>query len=335
MDESFEAALAQGVRAGNPAALFTQGCNLLETRNYTESCTQFLLLVKVASRTVDALYRLNAKFLLGIIALTGLAGEADKAKGLEYMLEVASVDGSSIEGVPAHGLATAESLVIHAQYNLGKAAAEPTNPVNVDYASAEKWWLLAAREGLKIGSVDAQLRLGKLYATSRRREPRDPLDIIPENFPEAYKWLEHAVRNGSEDAKLPLGLLYKDGAGGKKNTERAISLLRDLADAGNVTATANLMVLYHSLRMHQLALAIGMVLTLITVPDAELSTWSIDSTEREARAAACFIVARCYEKGLGMEANQAEAITLYKRAFVVHKPTAFDLRKKVEMALMP
>lgn len=323
-------ALEEGTRVGDPAALYATASLLLDQNNFSEARAQLLLTMMSATQKEVELYRLNAQFSLGLIELHGFAPESQKEKGLAYLREVAEFDASTALRTVPPTLSSAISLVVAAEYQLGKAYAEG-NGVPIDLNEAEKWWLRASRQGSGHGSVDAQFQLGSLYSSSRRLDSTNPLEMTPPDIPKAVHWHEAASRHGHVDSAFSLGQLLLT-LNGKKDRERAITLLRTAAQKGHIGAIANLALQYFELRMHDLAFSTAQPLTALAddVNDSVLQSLNITQSEREFRSLASFICGRCFEIGVGVAKDAKAAQTYYRRATILDKTTSYLLRSRVE-----
>jgi hypothetical protein len=72
--------------------------------------------------------------------------------------------------------------------------------VSEDYATAVKWYTLAAEQG----SAVAQANLGWIYENGRG---------VPQDYATAVKWYTLAAKQGSAEAQFNLGVMYYDGRG--------------------------------------------------------------------------------------------------------------------------
>lgn len=316
-------------RTGNPPALFSAASQLLDQGNFSEARNQFILTMRSATQQEFELYRLNATFSLGLIELYGFAPESKKEVGLAYFNELAEYDASRKPKSAAPGLSTVTTLVAAAQYQLGKAYAEG-NGVEIDLERAEKYWLRASMDGSRSGSVEAQQSLGELYGSPRRKHHADPLVVIQPDFTAAKRWREAASRNGSVEATFALGLMLAAGLGTKPDREQAVVCFRTASQQGHIGATAHLALQYHAMRLAGLAFETAEPLTELIGDDSLLRTCTLPTTEREHRAVACFVCARCLETGNGVAADAARSQLLYARAATLDRKTAHSLRARVE-----
>jgi hypothetical protein len=69
-----------------------------------------------------------------------------------------------------------------------------------DYAEAEKWYRLAAEQGI----ADARFNLGVMYVEGRG---------VPQDHAEAVKWYRLAAQQGHARAQSNLGIMYATGQG--------------------------------------------------------------------------------------------------------------------------
>jgi TPR repeat protein len=86
-----------------------------------------------------------------------------------------------------------------------------------DYADADRWLRLAARQGY----ADAQFWLGTGYE-------RGWFGVI--DYREAHKWLRKAAKQGLPNAQFGLGQMYEDGEGVPESDSLAASWYRKAAD---------------------------------------------------------------------------------------------------------
>ncbi|MGN1393687.1 MAG: hypothetical protein ACI4V7_06600 [Succinivibrionaceae bacterium] len=108
-----------------------------------------------------------------------------------------------------------------------------THPIN-DYASAAKWWTIAAESG----SVSAMYNMGVLYAKGLG---------VPKNLKQAELWWFKAAKKGDTLAVSDLGLLYLKGNKEfniEQDTEEAIRLLHLSAEQGDSQGIVNLAYAY-------------------------------------------------------------------------------------------
>ena len=99
------------------------------------------------------------------------------------MIRVASVTPDSIQ---------TNKIVHAAQYNVGKAYFQGFGVRNSD-KEAEKWWLLAADEGMSTGCTNAMTALAFFY--SRKS------DTEYYNLDNAFFWHNEACGNGSVESQ--------------------------------------------------------------------------------------------------------------------------------------
>ena len=119
----------------------------------------------------------------------------------------------------------------YAQYALGMLYMHGTEDIPQDKAQAAHFWKKAARAGL----VDAQTRLGVLYAKG---------DGIPRDDAAALFWFQRAAQQGDLSAQYNLGVIYMHGLKGTSNFGEAARWWRISAARGNADAQYNLGLLY-------------------------------------------------------------------------------------------
>ena len=92
--------------------------------------------------------------------------------------------------------------------------------------------LVAAAEQ---GDVDAQLKLGIMYAEGRR---------VRQDDEEAVKWYRLAAEQGHAIGQNNLGLMYAEGRGVRQDDEEAVKLFGLAAEQGNANGQYNLGAMY-------------------------------------------------------------------------------------------
>ncbi len=105
-------------------------------------------------------------------------------QGFEFMLRIAQTDPLQDPNCV--------NIVHLAQYNVGKAYFQGFGVEQSDELT-EKWWLLAANDGLASGSLNAQTCLAFFY--SRK------LDPVFFDLKKAYYWHNEACGNGSLESQ--------------------------------------------------------------------------------------------------------------------------------------
>lgn len=86
-----------------------------------------------------------------------------------------------------------------------------------------------------LGNPDAQFNIGQMYFEG---------GAIAKNFEEAFKWYSLSADQNYPLAKLQLATLYFKGYGVKVDINKAIEIIRPLANEGNVNAIYNLRIYY-------------------------------------------------------------------------------------------
>lgn len=93
------------------------------------------------------------------------------------------------------------------------------------------------REGRQAKPDQAGISFAEVIAVAAIRDKKD--------FDAAYKWFEVAAEAGRVSAQLMLGAMYRDGAGGRQECQRAAMWLQKAAQGGDAEAQFNLGVMYH------------------------------------------------------------------------------------------
>jgi len=144
-------------------------------------------------------------------ALAGMAGEKQSAKA-----------GASIKHPPLKELTSAaEAGDREARYRLGYIY-EKGRGITRDYATAMRWYLLAAAQG----HTGAQVRLGRMYAEGHG---------VKRDYKKAAKWFTEAAEHGNAEAQYNLGLLFYAGDGVPRDYVMSYMWL-NLAGAGGYEA---------------------------------------------------------------------------------------------------
>jgi TPR repeat protein len=119
-----------------------------------------------------------------------------------------------------------------AQLMLGAIAADGFGDANnPDYASAYKYYALAAEQNL----APAQLMLGELYRDGKG---------VPPDYPQAVKWFRLAALQGLSAAQDNLGNLYAKGEGVEQDYTEALKWWRMSAEQGFSYAQSDIGILY-------------------------------------------------------------------------------------------
>lgn len=116
------------------------------------------------------------------------------------------------------------------QYRLGQMLHTGTGTERDDVAAADYW-----DRSAKLGNVNAQYALGKLWLESGTGDPA-----------QAVAWLEKAADGGHAAAQYALGKLYRDGQYVEQDAEKAVELFTQAAEQDNEFAAYALGKLYLS-----------------------------------------------------------------------------------------
>ena len=111
-----------------------------------------------------------------------------------------------------------------AQYQLGKSYYQ-----HGDYENAEKWYLLAAQQGIPEAESDYAgiLTLSVAHHVDGKVTYRKP------NYAEAFQWYAKAVNHGHRGALMSLANCYKEGKGVKQDYVEAYKLYTIAERLGN------------------------------------------------------------------------------------------------------
>eukprot|EP00049_Salpingoeca_infusionum_P028026 m.35743 g.35743 ORF g.35743 m.35743 type:complete len:411 (-) comp9919_c0_seq2:390-1622(-) len=310
-DELYE--LCRRAHDGDLIARYLVACTCLHREMFTEAGKQLRLITTPQVQEADPLLHLNAMFQLGALLFDGFVREGStedsQQSGLHMMQQVAEIEPSHFRKPPPE-LVDATELVTSAQFNVGRAFNDGVG-VEINYAEAERLWLLAARDGAPTGSHQAMNQLGHFYSRPRRLDQRDPLALTKPDLPEAISWHKCATALGNADSAYELGTMHRDGVGMAKDQKKALELIKSAAEAGHDLAETALAVHYYTLRLYNKAVqwATRVVQPLVDVSDQQIA----DSTERlrVGQARACWYLARCCRLGLGVEGKNAKEAQVY------------------------
>jgi TPR repeat protein len=156
-----------------------------------------------------------------------------------------------------------------------------------DYTTAARLWLALAEQG----NSEAQTLVGLSYFAGRG---------LPQNFPEAERWLRLAAEQGNARAQANLGPIYFNGVGIARNYVEAIRWYRLAAEQGHVVSQ----------------LALGLIFyngTVVPRDLAESARWLSKAAE-QGSAAGQENLAVMYLTGAGVVQNFAEAERLLRLA---------------------
>ena len=179
-----------------------------------------------------------------------------------------------------------------------------------DSSAALAWYRRAAEQG----SVPAAFNVAVMLDAGLGA-PRDPK--------QALEWYQSAANRGFARAQYNLALLYESGSGVPRNIPQAITLYRKAAAQGLTAA-----------RAHLVQLKVNVVVAVHPVIDVAMGEFGqaqqaflsrspadlAHAAELFRRAAernnplAEYDLAYCYEHGLGVQQNRADAYVWYRRA---------------------
>ena len=151
-----------------------------------------------------------------------------------------------------------------------------------DIKAAKEWLLKAARNG----HATSQKALGDLYFNGVG---------VEKNSNEAIKWYSLAAKGGNSSAQAFLGDCYLRGVGVKQNIELAIDYYKSASKLGDDKVEEKLGQIY----------SVGVGGIKKDIKEAVKWYWlSADKGNNEA----AYYLAICYNEGLGIEKNNAEAL---------------------------
>ena len=214
------------------------------------------------------------------------AGHAEAQQNLERLL--ASIEAAAEAATPADDL------------QKGLAAYEAG-----DYETA----LAILTPLAKGGNADAQNNLGWMY---------DYGEGIEQNAEEAVKWYRRAAKQGHAIAQNNLGKMYQYGEGIEQNDEEAIKWYRFAAEQGHAEARQNLEgMLASTASATDDTASAGDVQKGIDAADAgdyDTAFVILKPLAEAGDADAQHYVGHMYERGDGVDEDDAEAVKWYRRA---------------------
>ena len=183
--------------------------------------------------------------------------------------------------------------------------------VQQSYAQALKWYRRAA-DG---GSASGMFNVGIMHDAGRG---------VPANPAQAASWYERAAAKGFGRAEYNLGLLYEEGIGVTRNRARAVQLFTSAAGHGITAAKAHLQQLGQhpapaasgkpgDLAMDDFQRAQRLLLRRGPAEAARAAGFFRRAAER-GNALAEYDFGYCYEHGLGVPRDPAQAHAWYRRA---------------------
>lgn len=142
------------------------------------------------------------------------------------------------------------------------------------------------------GNARAQVLLGRCYENGLG---------VKQDLAVAAQWYQLAAEQNDSEAQVLLAYCYEVGAGVPRDFRAMVDLMTRAARAGNAEAQFNL-ALYYSRGLYQTA-----------KDQKESFRWAKLSADQGYAQAERFVGA-CYEYGIGVPANQAEAALWYNKA---------------------
>lgn len=180
-----------------------------------------LLLLRLGNNQED--YAEAAKFL-----------EVAAEKKMGTAIQKLAVMYQTGQGVPVNLERAAELYKEAAEFGIREAQAlygvalKNGQGVEQNFIQAETW----LRKAALAGDVEAAVVLADMNGQGN--------EDIPSNFTEAARWYALAAEKGHVTATRALGLLYLKGMGIPQSVEKAIQLLSNAAEKGDVVAILNL-----------------------------------------------------------------------------------------------
>lgn len=283
-DAATEKCLKKRIEAGDRRAVFYLGQLYFDTGDFDLAKQYF---VPIATDNIFAQYQ------LGVMFFEGLGLKQDMKKGFRLMLKVAM----SVPKTPEH-----EEVIHKAQYNVARAYFTGFG-VQSSEEDGQRWLERAAANGSRRGSVKAQTMLAMLFAR------RDYLDLKSSFF-----WHSEATGNGSLESQGALGVLFLYGLGVRRDLVSARLCLSQAARRGNIYAAGQMAFFYYRFHFYQQAVRFGAHLARFKEADVARLARQSECLERYVRrglATGCFVLSRCWQRGLGglpADAEQAQLV---------------------------
>ncbi|XP_001634827.2 LRP2-binding protein [Nematostella vectensis] len=294
LDNELEETLIKRAKDGDRLAKFQLGQFYFERGIFEKAIVAFERI-----KSTD----FQAKYQLGVMYYDGLGTQAKPDKGVELLKEIA---------MSAHP--DASHLVPHAQYNIGRAYYEGYGVKQSD-KEAERWFLMAARDGDPSGSLRSQTVLGMFYSRPGN-----------ENLSKAYFWHQEATGNGSVESQGALGVMFEYGIGVPMNIQSAFECLKGAAIRGNVYAQGNLAVHYYKRKLFNKAADVAKsVADLDDVMAIARETECLPKYVAKGISLGSFVYARCLHHGFGVDKDEKNALRFYSRAAQFDMDTAARL----------
>lgn len=211
-------------------------------------------------------------------------------------------------------------LVHSAKYNIGCAYYSGLGVPQSD-SGAEKWWLEAADDGSKFGSVKAMTSLGFFYTGK-----------LHQDLHKSFCWHFEAAQHGSVESGAAVGVMYLFGIGTKADDAQAYKYLTQASSRGNVYASAMLITVYYKRKLHRRALELAA--SLIDVSDCEALARQLDcevSYVRKGVAIACFYYARMHERGVGVAKDKQKSQAYFAKSIANDPEVAAYLQQQAAM----
>lgn len=243
-----------------------------------------------------------------MLALSGPAARADTAAGLDDFQNGRFAEAFQQWTQAAAAGDSRGALFVGVLYDTGLG-------VGQSYPEALEWYRRAADAGNATGMFNA----GVMHDAGRG---------VPPDPAQAASWYERAAAKGFGRAEYNLGLLYQAGAGVRASRSRAIQLFRRAADHGITAAQAHLQQLgagqpgqrssSASARAGDPAMAdFQQAQQLLLARGPAEATRAAELFHRAAErgnALAEYDYGYCYEHGLGVPRDLAQALAWYQRA---------------------
>lgn len=243
-----------------------------------------------------------------LLALSGPAARADTASGLDDFQNGRFAEAFQQWTQAAAAGDSRGALFVGVLYDTGLG-------VGQSYPLALEWYRRAADAGNATGMFNA----GVMHDAGRG---------VPPDPAQAASWYERAAAKGFGRAEYNLGLLYQSGIGVRASRTRAIQLFRRAADHGITAAQAHLQQLGVGQPGQRSASASTRVgdpamtdfqqaqqLLLARGPaEAARAAELFRRAAERGNALAEYDYGYCYEHGLGLPRDSAQALAWYQRA---------------------
>jgi len=216
------------------------------------------------------------------------------------------------------------------QYNLAFAY-QHGHGISKDIEKAKHWYLQAA----KSPHSNIRYKVGRLFETGQ---------VFKQDYNKAIELYRYAANNGEPYAQNNLGLMYLNGKGVEENIGKAIEWFEKAAELAVVNAYVNLAILYQrDKESHDKSIYWWQKAAEEDYPEAyfqlgQYHHWkknyqdAFNSFKKGAEinhSSSQLNLAMFYEKGIGTERNQAEAMFWLNKSAKLGNKTAIAMLKKM------